>query len=113
MKKLFAILLAAVLFVSLFAGCAKEESAEVVLPKQDVADTVENRQKAIEETAYAFYYKNPYLQYDDAPLSVLGKTPDGARRTSAHMYNTPEMISPDQPVYQVCGGFVYHVRHHG
>ena len=112
MKKLFAILLTAVLFVSLFAGCAKEESAKVVLPKQDVADTVENRQKAIEETAFAFYHKNPYHQYDDAPLSVLGKTSDGARRTSAHMNNTPEMISPDQPVYQVCGGFVYHVMYH-
>ena len=112
MKKIIALLLVSVLSLGLFAGCGSTQSDEVVLPVQDVADTVENRQKAIRETAFAYYHKNPYHQYDDSAMSILGRTADGPRRTSAHMNNTPEMISEDQPVYHTCSGFVYHVIYH-
>ena len=64
MKKLLAILLVLLTCISLFAGCGAKETDEIVLPTQVVPDTTENRQNAVLEFAWAFYRKNPYVQYD-------------------------------------------------
>ena len=50
MKKFLALLLVLVTVLSLFAGCGGG-SDEIVLPTQNVEDTVENRQKAMVEIA--------------------------------------------------------------
>ena len=55
MKKFIALALAALTVLSLFAGCAKADPNEIILPYQNVAETPENRQAAMVETAkYGF-----------------------------------------------------------
>ena len=93
MKKSIALLLAVVSVLSLFVGCGKTESAEVVLPDLSfVEETLENRYNAIAETGLAFFRKNDYIQYDYTAMSVLGRY-FGCRYGNNGL-NTPEYASP-------------------
>ena len=110
MKKYLALFLALVTLLGIFAGCGKTESAEVVLPVQVVEETTENRQKALIETAWAYWYKNPYVQYDWVELSVLGK--EYGARYSADMCNTPEMAGPQRNTYACCVYYTHLCTYH-
>jgi plastocyanin len=116
MKKLAACLL---LVVTLF-GCAAPAAEHAlpplepplpaetaVLPEIFVEETTENRQKAMVETALAYYRKGAMVQYDNASLCVLGDA--DSMRTSHDEGNTPEMASPDNTIFHVCVSFTYHV----
>ena len=90
MKKIIAIVLTLVCLASLFVGCGKT-SDEVVLPEIPIEDTMENRQKAIEETGLAYYRKNQYQQYDFLTQSVMGRY--YGIRAGGNGDNTPEYAS--------------------
>ena len=81
------------------------------LPVQTVADTDENRIKAVLEFAWAFYRKNPYVQYDIFNFPKVGRRKYGAR-TCARMQNTPEMAGPQQNIYQHCCFYNYICIYH-
>ena len=44
-----------------------------ILPVQTVAETDENRINAVLEFAWAFYRKNPYVQYDILNFPKVGR----------------------------------------
>ena len=79
---------------------------EHLIPEQDVADTTENRQKAVIDYAWAYYYKNPYIQYDVTHLCKVGGRKYGDR-TSARMNATPEMSGPHRTTYAHCQFYGY------
>ena len=110
MKKAIAILLVIFSLAMLFTGCAKEENETVVLPVQDVADTPENRVKAMVETSLAYYRKNPYVQYDYLILCAAGHKL--GTRNAAKDLQTPEMATPQRNTYQNCSFHVYTVTYH-
>jgi len=115
-KNLFSLLLAIVCLCACAApaaGPAVEPPLpreEAVLPQIAVEDTVENRRRAIVETAKAYWYKNPYVQYDNVSLSVVSDADNV--RTSHDEGNTPEMASEDRSIYHVCVSFTYHCVYH-
>jgi len=112
MKKFLAVLLALVSLLSVFSGCAGEsaQSDEIVLPEQVVEETYENRQKAIIETAWAYYYKNPYVQYGNDALTVSGSKL--GNRGAEWMNNTPEMAGPQRSIFLVCSRYCYGATYH-
>ena len=83
----------------------------IVLPVQNVEETLQNRQKAILEFAWAFYRKNPYVQYDIFNMARVGRRYCGAR-TCARMNNTPEMAGPQQNIFQHCNFYAYACAYH-
>ena len=109
MKKLVALALVLVTCLTLFAGCGSPKQETVVLPVQNVPETTENRYTAIAETALAYYHKNPYSQYDNTRLTVLGN-PSGCRY-SGGPYNAPEYATSERNVYNVCTAYAYHVAY--
>ena len=111
MKKLIALMLAAVSILGLLAGCGKTDSDEIILPVQTVEDTYENRVKGVLETAFAYYRKNPYVQYDCEALCEGSGRSMGVRNAS-RMNNTPEMAGPQRTVFHVCSFFTYATTYH-
>ena len=107
MKKFLALTLVLVTAISLFAGCGKSDSGNLVLPTINVEDTLENRQNAIVQTALAYYYKNPYNQYDNIAISNMGNS--SGRRGTVDDRNTPEYASADLTAFNVCTSYAYHV----
>ena len=108
MKKIIALILALVSIVCLFAGCGSSD--EIVLPKQNIEETAENRQQAMLATAWAYYNKNPYVQYDQESLTVGGR--GLGVRNAADMNNTPEMAGPQRNIFHVCSYYVYGTTFH-
>jgi len=84
------------------------------LPQLDFAsieDTLENRQKALVETAYAYYYKNMTVkgsvQYCRETLTALHHDNGGIKRGLTEEWNTPESATTDQTLYTWCTGLCY------
>ena len=106
MKKILALTLVLVTVLSVFAGCAKEESDAIVLPVVEVEDTVENRRQAAVEIAKSYWRKNPYVQYDNTAMTSGGGFKMGWR-SQRDWDSTPEHASADLTVYTVCSSFTY------
>ena len=109
MKKTIAIILALVSVFSLFTGCGGS-SDEIVLPKQKVAETYENRVAAILETAWAYRYKVNNIQYCNQALCVTGRA--AGCRTATDMHNTPEMAGPQRTTHMTCSCYTFHCLYH-
>lgn len=60
-------------------------------------------QKALTETALAYYYKETQVQYDSYALTYQPKSVAGANRISSG--SSPEMAAADNTVYTVCSDF--------
>lgn len=83
---------------------------EIILPVQNVPETEENRVAAILETAWAFYRKDPYIQYDNRRLNKYSSL--YGNRTSEGMNNTPEIPGPQRNTFLVCSYYTYGVAFH-
>lgn len=59
-------------------------------------------QKIIQETALAYYYHNPYVQYDGREVAGMGRQADNGK---------PEDASMDSTVYSVCSDYCWKVYH--
>lgn len=105
MKKLTALALVLITLASLFVGCGKSTSGEVVLPEIPIEDTMENRQKAIEETGLAYYRKNQWQQYDYLTMNALGRY--FGIRAGGNGDNTPEYASEYRTIYNTCTPYSY------
>lgn len=60
-------------------------------------------QKALTETALAYYYKETQVQYDSSTLTYQPKSVAGANRISSG--SSPEMAAADNTVYTVCSDY--------
>ena len=78
-----------------------------LIPGAAAADTLTERQRALQETAMAFYLTNPYMQYDSALLTNLGKWDGGTMREEN--YITPEDGTADHTLYTVCSSFTWEI----
>lgn len=63
--------------------------------------TVEQKQQAVVESAFAYYYHNPDVQYDGRCMV------EGNKVQRVRDNGTPEMAEIDTPVYSVCSNFAY------
>lgn len=81
------------------------------LDLSSVEDTLENRQKALVETAYAYYYKNMTVkgsvQYCRETLTSLHHDYGGIKRGLTEQWQTPEAATADQTLYTWCTGLCY------
>lgn len=91
MKKIISFVLVLAALASLF-----------VMPVSAATDRA-LAQKAITETAFAYYYKEHYVQYDSTTLTYQAKRQAGASRMTAGA--APEMAAADFTVYTVCSDF--------
>ena len=67
--------------------------------------TLEEKQRALVLTAFAYYDKGFPVQYDSTGLSVVGKSKHGALRIT---YETPpEFATKDETLFSVCSDFCY------
>ena len=98
MKKALALMLVLVTVASLFVGCSKSD--ELKVPEMSIEESLEARQAAIVAAAKAYYYKNPYVQYDNQTMTYAGKT--HGLRAQHDQDNAPEYASADLTVYDVC-----------
>ena len=71
------------------------------------AASKEEQQQALVQTALAFYYHNPYMQYDSAKLTDASRSKGGSVRSNN--YITPEDATAERDVYTVCSSFCYEV----
>ena len=86
-------------------GIAEAETPTVMPVKPLAGNTTENRVEAIRETALAFYYHNPYVQYDNSSvLEVIGSA--CGRNVTAL---TPEGCGLDTPLFSVCSDYAHKV----
>ena len=127
MKKLTALFLILVMLLPL-AACGEKTAApadhavtpaepdpavtpaepDPALPEPDPAEpklyTREEIQQAACQTALAYYYHNPYVQYEGGALvSGMGGT------RALDSFCTPESVSPDEYLYTFCSDFGYRV----
>ena len=149
MKRMMALLLAAVLLLSLMTACGKTETPAADVPQTEtpetpstgdaatetpaedenkddcfwhapelpvldfssIEDNLENRQKALVETAYAYYYKNMTVkgstQYCRETLTKLHHEKGGVKRGLTEDLNTPEAATADHTLYTWCTGLCY------
>lgn len=91
MKKIISLVLVLAALASLF-----------VMPVSAATDRA-IAQKAIIETAFAYYYKEHFVQYDSTTLTYQAKRVAGASRMTAGA--APEMAAADFTVYTVCSDF--------
>lgn len=68
---------------------------------------METLQKALIETALAYYHKGAGVQYDSEPLTYQDRIVSGPSRLCSG--SAPEMGSFDWPLYTVCSDFCYNV----
>ena len=67
--------------------------------------TLEEKQRALVLTAFAYYDKGFPVQYDSTGLSVVGKSKHGPLRIT---YETaPEYATKDETLFSVCSDFCY------
>ena len=71
------------------------------------AYSLEEKQRAVILTAFAYYDKGHPVQYDSKDLSVVSKGKGGAIRSTHSV--APEAASPDETIYSVCSDFCYQV----
>ena len=96
MKKLIALLLALACLASLWVMPASAEG----LDKETV-------QKAVLETAYAYYRKGMGIQYDSTEMTYQNRIKSGPARLCSG--DSPEMAAADYTVYTVCSDWCYDV----
>ncbi len=60
---------------------------------------------AIANGAWAYYVKNPYMQYDSSSVTYLHRYAGGTSRASAEM--PPEFATEDMNFYSVCSDYAY------
>lgn len=110
MKKLIGILLSAMLALSMLLGCGGETSPadetttapeETEAPRTGIPNSpaeygLEVAEQAVVQTALAYYYANPYSQYDHGKRIAHDKS---AMTTSLV---APEYAGPDRNYYAVC-----------
>ncbi|MBO4412328.1 MAG: PT domain-containing protein, partial [Lachnospiraceae bacterium] len=83
-------------------GIQASTGFEFQIPKAPEALTKEQKQQVLIQTALAYYYHNPYVQYDGKTI-----TESGIQR---HMDSgTPEDAALDSEVYSVCSNYCYKV----
>ena len=99
MKRTAKRLLALCLILSALCAC--------LVPGVSAADSVADLQKAIVETAMAYYYKGPYMQYDSTQLTAQSRLSHGESRISSG--NPPEWAADDNTLFTVCSDYVYSV----
>ena len=93
-KRLIVMLLAVVLVASL-------------LPAAHAASSVKDFQDAIVETAMAYYYKGPLVQYDSTAMTAQSRLSHGESRISSG--DPPEWAADDNTLFTVCSDFAYTV----
>lgn len=96
MKKLIALLLAAVLVLGM-------------VPMASAAQSYNTMQKALLETALAYYYRGPGVQYDSVNMTIQGKyAGDGAdlRETD---FASPEDGTVQDICYCVCSSYMFEI----
>ena len=71
------------------------------------AYTLEEKQRAVVMTAFAYYDKGIAVQYDSKSLSAVSGAKGGATRTTQEV--APEEATPDETIYSVCSDFTYQV----
>ena len=104
MRRITAVLPLVLLLGSLLA-CGAPQKTVIRMPVKPLAEnTLENRQIALTETALAFYYQNPFVQYENKVLTI--GEPASARD---NMSLTPEMCGADAPIYSVCSDYCHKV----
>ena len=96
-KRICSLLLTVVMIVGLFPVLAGTASAY----------TLEEKQRAVVMTAFAYYDKGIAVQYDSKSLSAVGGGKGGATRTTQEV--APERATPDETIYSVCSDFTYQV----
>ena len=75
------------------------------------AASLEERQKAIVETAYSYYWKGKQIQYDNSSLTRVNVKDFGYDvRFYRGTYDiSPEEATSQETLYFVCSSFVYNV----
>ena len=101
MKKLCKRVLCLALTLALSAGLL----TCFALPASAV--TLEEKQRAVILTAFAYYDKGRAVQYDSTGLSAVPKARGGTLRSTHE--TAPEYATPDETVYSVCSDFTYQV----
>ncbi|MDO4846319.1 MAG: cohesin domain-containing protein, partial [Oscillospiraceae bacterium] len=71
------------------------------------AVSLEEKQRAVILTAFAYYEKGFAAQYDSVDLSVVPKDKGGAIRSTHSV--APEYATPDETMFSVCSDFCYQV----
>lgn len=79
-----------------------------LVPSAAAADSKADMQRAIVETAIAYYLNGADQQYDSTPLSEGYSRDDGGNLRHAH-YFSPEDATPDQTTYSVCSEYCFEV----
>ncbi|MBQ7255368.1 MAG: S-layer homology domain-containing protein [Oscillospiraceae bacterium] len=79
----------------------------LTVPMASAQQAANARQKAVVDTALAYYYKGKPMQYDSIALSNIGKGVGGDDRRSYQV--APEVATKDNTVYTVCSAFCYEV----
>ena len=95
-KRMAAMLLTAAGLCGLLGGTAS------------AADSKEEKQRAIVETAIAYYLNGKDQQYDSMPLSEGYTRDEGGNIRHAH-YFSPEDATPDQTTFSVCSEYCFEV----
>ncbi|MBQ7566534.1 MAG: DUF11 domain-containing protein, partial [Oscillospiraceae bacterium] len=78
----------------------------LLTPAASAADTMDEVQKAVVETAMAYYWKGRWMQYDSIQLTSQPRA-YGDRRCSVG--DPPEWAAADNYLYNVCSDFAYTV----
>ena len=71
------------------------------------AVSLEEKQRAVVLTAFAYFDKGRPVQYDSIGLSVVPKDSGGTIRTTHEV--APEYATPDETMFSVCSDFCYQV----
>ncbi len=109
MKKLFSLILALILVMSVFAGCKKEPVAtKTGLELEENGIVYESlAQKAVVKTALAYLARGNRIQYDDSRMTGNG-TP-ALYRWQNGVRQSPEAYTSQNTGYTNCAAFTYDV----
>lgn len=102
MKKTLAILLCLAALLSLAACGGAPTSGDAAAPTKNY--TREELQQIVVQTALAYYYQNPDVQYDSIKFCE-----DGTSRLTSG--DAPEVASRDTQIYSVCSDYMYDIYH--
>ena len=79
----------------------------LVLAPAASAESLEEKQQAVVQTAIAYHLNNPYQQYDSIGITDEDKYKGGNCREN--QYVAPEACTPDQVIYTVCSSYCFEV----
>ena len=96
MKRFVALVLALVLCFAL-------------IPAASAAESLTQNQKAVLETAYAYYLHNPHIQYDSNPITNMQKYSELLGDIRGTDYTSPEMAVEDDLMFSVCSMYCFEV----